>query len=58
MAALAAIRSHDVFRDFAERLARRGKPFKVVVTAVMRKLIVILSAMLRNNEPWKHAEAA
>ena len=58
MAALAAIRSHAVFRDFAERLTGRGKPFKVVVTAVMRKLIVILSAMLRNNEPWKHAQTA
>lgn len=58
MAALAAIRSHAVFRDFAERLSRRGKPFKVAVTAVMRKLIVILSAMLRHNQPWKHAQTA
>jgi len=58
MAALAAIRSHAVFRDFAERLIRKGKPIKIAVTAVMRKLIVILSAMLRKNEPWKHAHAA
>ena len=58
MAALAAIRSHAVFRDFAERLTRKGKPFKIAVTAVMRKFIVILSAMLRKNEPWKHAHAA
>jgi transposase len=58
MAALAAIRSHVAFRDFAERLTGKGKPFKVAVTAVMRKLIVILSAMLRKNEPWKHAHAA
>jgi transposase len=58
MAALAAIRSHLHFRDFAERLTRKGKPFKVAVTAVMRKLLVILSAMLRQDEPWKHAEAA
>jgi len=58
MAALAAIRSHAVFRDFAERLTGRGKPFKVVVTAVMRKLIVILTATLRNNQPWKHAQTA
>jgi len=51
MAAVAAIRSHAHFRDFAERLTRKGKPFKVAVTAVMRKLIVILSAMLRKKEP-------
>ena len=58
MAALAAIRSHAHFREFAERLTRRGKPFKVAVTAVMRKLIVILSAMIRNDQPWKHAQTA
>lgn len=58
MAALAAIRSHAHFRDFAQRLTRKGKPFKVAVTAVMRKLIVILSAMLKKNEPWKHAQTA
>ena len=58
MAALAAIRSHAHFREFADRLTRKGKPFKVAVTAVMRKLIVILSAMLRKDQPWKHANAA
>src|SRR5208337_2122141 len=54
MAALAAIRSHTVFRAFAERLTRRGKPFKVAITAVMRKLVVILSAMLKENKPHAH----
>jgi len=58
MAALAAIRSHAHFREFAERLTRKGKPFKVAVTAVIRKLIVILSAMIRNDQPWKHAQTA
>jgi transposase len=58
MAATAAIRSNTIFKDFAERLIQRGKPFKVAVTAVMRKLIVILSAMLKANEPWKHAKSA
>jgi transposase len=58
MAARAAIRHHEVFRTFAERLMQRGKPYKVAVTAVMRKLIVILSAMLKHGEPWKHAKAA
>jgi transposase len=53
-----AIRSHAHFREFAERLTRKGKPFKVAVTAVMRKLIVILSAMIRNDQPWKHAQTA
>jgi transposase len=58
MAARAAIKHHEVFRSFAQRLMQRGKPYKVAVTAVMRKLIVILSAMLKADEPWKHAKIA
>jgi transposase len=58
VSALAAIRSHAHFREFAQRLTLKGKPYKVAVTAVMRKLIVILSAMIRNDQPWKHAQTA
>ncbi len=58
MAARAAIRHHEVFSAFAGRLMKKGKPYKVAVTAVMRKLIVILSAMLKADEPWKHAKTA
>jgi len=58
MAARAAIRHHEVFKTFAGRLMKRGKPYKVAVTAVMRKLIVILNAMLKADEPWKHAKNA
>ncbi len=58
MAARAAIRHHEVFSAFAGRLMKKGKPYKVAVTAVMRKLIVILSAMIRNDQPWKHAQTA
>jgi transposase len=58
MAARAAIRHHEVFRAFAERLTKKGKPYKLAVTAVMRKPIVILTAMLKAGEPWKHAKAA
>ena len=45
VAALAAIRSHAHFRDFAQRLTRKGN----AVTAVMRKLVVILSAMAQRE---------
>jgi len=58
MAARAAICHHDVFRSVAERLMKKGKPYKVAVTAIMRKLIVILSAMLKDDQPWKHAKTA
>jgi transposase len=58
MAALTAIRYNSVMKSFAEKLRLKGKPAKVIITAVMRKLIVTLNAMLRTGEPWKHAETA
>ncbi|MDQ0074328.1 transposase [Variovorax boronicumulans] len=30
-----------------------GKPFKVAITACMRKLLVILNAMLKSEQPWR-----
>jgi len=58
MAALTAIRYNPIMKSFAEKLRQKGKPAKVVITAVMRKLIVTLNAMLRTGEPWRHAQTA
>ena len=58
MAALVAIQHNPVMRLFADKLKRNGKPAKVVITAVMRKLIVTLNAILRSGEPWSHAKTA
>lgn len=58
MAALVAMQCNKVLRTFAEQLKASGKPFKVVITAVMRKLIVILNAIIRSGEPWRAAQAA
>ena len=52
MAALTARRSNPLIRAFAQRLEAAGKPFKVVLTACMRKLLVILNSMVRHNLPW------
>lgn len=52
MAALTARRSNPLIRAFAHRLEAAGKPFKVVLTACMRKLLVILNSMVKNNLPW------
>jgi transposase len=48
MAALSAMRSNPVIAAFAERLTPTKKP-KVVIVACMRKLIVILNAMIRDG---------
>lgn len=48
MAAVAAIRSNPTLKAFYERLVHAGKPKKVALTAVMRKLLTHLNAMMRN----------
>lgn len=40
-------------RDFYTRLCQRGKPRKVVLIAVMRKLLLILNAVVRDQVPWQ-----
>jgi len=53
MAAFNAKRCNPVIRAFAQRLEASGKRRKVVLTACMRKLLVILNTMVRNQTPWK-----
>jgi transposase len=53
MAALVASRHNPVIRDFYQRLRQAGKPAKVALTACMRKLLVILNAMLKNHTHWE-----
>jgi transposase len=52
MAALIGCRCNPQLRAFHDRLAAAGKKAKVVLVAVMRKIITILNAMLRDNVPW------
>jgi transposase len=53
MATLTARQHNPVIRDFSQRLQKLGKPFKVEMVACMRKLLVILNAMLKTNTLWK-----
>ncbi len=52
MAAFTACRFNPVIRSFAERLRGNGKAYKVIITACMRKLLVILNTMIRNQTLW------
>lgn len=52
MAAQSAIRWNPSLHAFALRLKQAGKKFKVIITACMRKLLVILNTMLKNNSTW------
>jgi len=51
MAALTALRIDPKMHAFAHRLRELGKLAKVAITAVMRKLIVTLNAVLKTGEP-------
>lgn len=58
MSALSAIRFNPVIRTFYERLTKAGKPFKVAITACMRKLLTILNAMIKQGKSWDPKIAA
>ena len=53
MAALTATRHNPVIKEFYERLCANQKPFKVAITACMRKLLVIINVMVRDAACWK-----
>ena len=52
MPALVAVRFNPDLKGCYERLQDAGKPAKVALTAVMRKLVVLANALLRENRPW------
>ena len=52
MATISAIRCNPVIRLFHQRLRDAGKKPKVAITACMRKLLIILNAMVRSHTHW------
>lgn len=46
MAALTAVRHNAILKNYYQRLIQRGKPFKVCITAVMRKLLCLLNRLM------------
>ncbi len=53
MAALAATRKKDSqFSGFFRNLVANGKPFKVALTAVMRKLVILANTLITENRNW------
>lgn len=57
-AARSAIRYNPVIKVFYTRLVEDNKrPGKVALVAAMRKIIVIANAIIRDQKPWRHADA-
>ena len=57
MPALVACRFNPDLKAKHSQLREAGKPPKVAITAVMRKLIVLANALLRDNREWAHKAA-
>lgn len=58
MAAVTASRHNPVLRPFYERLIAKGKPPKLAIIAVLRRLVVFANAVLKSGQPWKGATAS
>lgn len=53
MPTLTATRFNPVIRALYQRLIQAGKHHYVAITACMRKVLVILNAMVKHNRPWQ-----
>jgi transposase len=53
MGAMVAAQYNPVLKAFYQRLVAVGKPKKVALIAVARKLLTILNAIVRDGTPWK-----
>ena len=53
MAGISARRCNPDMGAVYQRLADRGKPHKVAITAVIRKLVVLANALLRDDRLWQ-----
>ena len=57
MATLSATRHNPVIRTFYQRLRAVGKPSLVALVAAMRKLLTILNAIVKHQQPWQPVNA-
>ncbi|WP_231758783.1 IS110 family RNA-guided transposase [Microbulbifer elongatus] len=56
MATLSSTIHNPMIREFYKRLVNQGKHKKVALTACMRKMIVILNAMVRDGTYWGESD--
>jgi transposase len=52
MPALVAARFNPDLKAAYDRLISAGKPPKVAITALMRKLVILANTLLRDGPPW------
>ena len=52
MAAIGIMKTKGPIAEIWNRLTAAGKPAKIAIVAVMRKMIVTLNAMIKSQQPW------
>jgi peroxiredoxin family protein len=57
MASMVVKRHNENFQPFVQRLEKKGKKAKVIVCAIMRKLMHIIYGMLKNNADFNKSLA-
>lgn len=57
MAALIGARRNPILRAMKQRLADKGKPGKVILVALINKLMTLLNAIVRDRTEWRSATA-
>jgi len=55
MAAFNVVQHNPHFKQMFERLTARGKPYKVAMVAIMRKLICLCNSLIKHQKPWNPA---
>jgi transposase len=58
MATIVATQHNTLIRRHYRHLLTRGKTKMTALVACMRKLLLILNAMIKNNSPWKETLAS
>jgi transposase len=58
MPALSAARCNPDLKAVYDRLRANGKPAKLALVAVMRKLIILANALVRDDREWTPAKPA
>ncbi|SFS02496.1 transposase [Mitsuaria sp. PDC51] len=58
MAVFTARRCNGPIKALYDRLKAAGRAYKVAMTACMRKLLIILNAILKSGQPWRQIESA
>lgn len=52
MAAITAARCNPSIKPFYDKLVKKGKAKKLALTAVMRKISIIINSIIKDNRPW------